>query len=69
MAKVDPTGVVFSGVCHIQTDRCMAREWGPLTAVWGPPGRTQVNVCGACLEEMVRTHAWDVEGARLLPQA
>ena len=65
MMNVEPSGVVFSGVCDIQTDRCTAREWGALTAVWGPPGQTQINVCGACLDEKVRTGEWQIEGARI----
>ena len=63
--KVEPSGVVLTGVCSIQTDRCTAREAGPITSVWGPPGRTQINVCRACLEEKIRTGEWQVEGARL----
>lgn len=47
----------------------MAKEWGALTAVWGPPGRTQINVCGACLEEKFRLGEWQIEGARLLERA
>jgi hypothetical protein len=61
---VEPSGVVFSGVCAVQTERCVAREWGALTAVWGPPGETQINVCGACLDELVRRGDWQIEGAR-----
>lgn len=67
--KVEPSGVVFSGVCHIQTKRCMAKEWGALTAVWGPPGQTQINVCGACLDEKFRNGEWQIPGARVLPRA
>jgi hypothetical protein len=63
--KVEPSGVVLTGVCSIQTDRCTARDVGPITAVWGPPGRTQLNVCRACLETKIRTGEWQVEGARL----
>jgi hypothetical protein len=65
MTRVEPTGVFFSGSCWIQTERCTAREWGALTAVWGPPGETQINVCGACLEEKVRAGEWEIRGARL----
>lgn len=63
--KVEPSGVVFSGSCGVQTVRCMTAEWGALTAVWGPPGQTQINVCGACLDEKVRAGEWMIEGARL----
>ncbi len=37
--KVEPSGVIFSGVCQIQTEKCVAT---PITAVWAPPRRTQV---------------------------
>jgi hypothetical protein len=63
--NVEPSGVVLTGVCSIQTERCTAREGGPITAVWGPPGRTQINVCRACLEAKIQSGEWDVEGARL----
>jgi hypothetical protein len=65
MRRVEPSGVVMKGVCNIQTDQCTAKEEGPITAVWGPPGRTQINVCRACLEEKIRRGEWEVEGARL----
>lgn len=64
--KVEPSGVVMRDICSIQTDKCTAKEGGPITAVWGPPGRTQINVCRACLEEKIRIGEWEVEGARLL---
>lgn len=69
MKKVEPSGVVMRGVCSIQTDQCTAKEEGPITAVWGPPGQTQINVCRVCLEEKIRLGEWEVEGARLLPHA
>jgi len=62
--KVEPSGVVMRGECTIRTEVCTARETAPITAVWGAPGRTQINVCGACLEEMIRRGTWEVEGAR-----
>ena len=68
MINIEPTGVVFTGVCDIQTEKCTARTTAPLTAVWSPPGRTQVNVCGACLQEMVRYGEWYVKGARIVRQ-
>jgi hypothetical protein len=64
MTRVEPSGVVLKGGCHIQTSRCIAKEEGPITAVWSPPGRTQINVCRACLEEKIRLGEWEVEGAR-----
>ena len=65
MHKVEPSGVVMHGVCDIQTDRCTAKAGGAITAVWGPPGRTQINVCRACLEEKVRRGEWEVAGTRV----
>ena len=65
--KVESSGVVMFGICTIQTKRCVAREGAPITAVWTLPGRTQVNVCAACLDEQIRTGAWEIEGARLSP--
>ena len=69
MKKVEPSGIVLKGVCSIQTNRCTAKQEGPITAVWGPPGQTQINVCRMCLEEKIRLGEWEVEGARLLPHA
>lgn len=66
--SIEPSGVIFTGVCSVQTERCTAIEVAPVTAVWGPPGRTQINVCGACLEEMMRRGEWEVEGARVRQQ-
>ncbi len=66
--KVEPSGVVMFGSCSVQTDKCVAREPAPITAVWSQPGRQQIDVCGACLEEQMRTDAWTVEGARVRQQ-
>jgi len=63
--KVDPSGVVMMGVCQVQTAKCRGREFSPITAVWSPPGRTQLNVCGSCLEEKIRIGEWVVDGARV----
>ena len=65
MHTIEPSGVVMHGVCDIQTEHCTAKAGGAITAVWGPPGRTQINVCRACLEEKMRRGEWVVEGARL----
>jgi hypothetical protein len=54
MPKVEPSGVILHGVCDIQTERCTAKTGGAITAVWGPPGRTQIKVCRVCLEEKMR---------------
>ena len=64
--KVEPSGVVLREVCTIQTVHCTAKEGGAVTAIWGPPGRTQINVCRTCLEEKIRLNEWEVEGAKLL---
>ena len=69
MKKIEPSGVVLVGVCSVQTERCTAQQAKPITAVWGPPGRTQINVCHSCLEEKMRLGEWDVEGARIQPKA
>ena len=69
MKKVEPSGVVMKGVCSLQAPRCTAKTEGAVTAVWGPPGQTQINVCRMCLEEKIRLGEWEVEGARLLPHA
>jgi hypothetical protein len=65
-AKIEPSGVIFTGLCDIQTARCVAREIpNPVTAVWSLPGRRQINVCRPCLDEMILKGEWIVEGARL----
>jgi hypothetical protein len=65
---VEPTGVVFTGTCDVQTERCAAREHGPISAIWTIPQREQVNVCGACLPEMVRNGEWEIPGSRIPPR-
>lgn len=69
--KVDPSGVVMWGCCTINTEKCLAHppEGGAITAVWGIPGRVQIDVCGACLAEMRRRGDWEIEGARTLRPA
>ncbi len=69
MTKIEPSGIVLKGVCQVQTQWCTAKAEGPITAVWGPPGRTQINVCRACLEEKIRLGEWEVEGARVREHA
>lgn len=64
--KVEPTAVVFVAICSVQTPDCTATAPGPVTAVWGTP-RVQIDVCGACIEEMFRRGEWQIEGARLQP--
>ena len=60
--KVEPSGVIFIGECHIQTEKCTAKTPQPVTAVWTP---SQTNVCKACLDEMLRKGEWQIEGARI----
>jgi hypothetical protein len=63
--RVEPSGVVFVGICDVQTDRCVARQPSPVTAVWETPGRMQVNVCRPCIEEKVRLGEWEIQGAKI----
>lgn len=63
--QVMPTGIIFYGICKVQTRRCVAVNGAPVTAVWTPPGRIQVNVCKPCLDEQIRQGRWIVEGARV----
>jgi hypothetical protein len=62
--KVEPSGAVMTGTCAVQTNRCVALQPAPITAVWTVPEKAQINVCGACLDEQVKTGAWVIEGAR-----
>lgn len=62
--KIEPSGVILTDVCEIQTPVCRARQPAPLTAVWGTP-HVQINVCRPCLEEMVRRGEWQIPGARV----
>jgi hypothetical protein len=66
--KVEPSGIVMMGECSIKTEACTAKTVNPITAVWAPPGRTQIDVGGACLEEKIRRGEWEVEGARVRPR-
>ena len=66
--RVDPIGVVMMGECSIKTDACTAKTVNPITAVWAPPGRTQIDVCHVCLDEKILAGDWDVEGARVQPR-
>jgi hypothetical protein len=63
--RIEPSGVIFKGICDIQTDRCLAKQTAPVTAVWGAPGRSQINVCRPCLEEKVRAGEWEIQGAHI----
>ena len=63
--KIEPSGVVMIGECTVKTEKCVAPRTGAITAVWAPPGQTQLNVCSACLEERIRRGEWQVEGARV----
>lgn len=67
--KIEPSGVILKDVCDIQTDRCVARQPAPITAVWTSPGRWQINVCSPCLEEQVRRGEWEIQGARIVRRA
>ncbi len=67
--KIEPSGVIFVAVCSIQTDRCVATQPSPITAVWASPGRMQINVCRPCLEEQIRSGKWEIQGARIARRA
>ena len=62
---VEPTGVITTGVCEIQSERCVAKTAAPITVVWTAPARKQVNVCAPCLEEMVANGEWEVAHSRI----
>lgn len=63
--RIEPSGVIMIGVCEIQTPFCTALTPSPISAVWGSPGRRQIDVCRRCLEEMVRLGEWENPGARI----
>ncbi|HEX8696487.1 MAG TPA: hypothetical protein VF746_28975 [Longimicrobium sp.] len=63
--KIEPSGVILTGVCEIQTAVCKALTPAPITAVWAHPGRLQINVCSSCLDEKVRQGDWEIPGARI----
>lgn len=63
--QVEPSGVVMLSECAVRTPLCTALAPAPITAVWALPGRVQINVCRACLEEMVREAQWAISGARV----
>lgn len=63
--KIEPSGVILTGICEIQTPVCQALVPAPITAVWAPPGHRQVNVCSACLEEQMRDGEWEIPGAHV----
>jgi len=67
--KIEPSGVILKDVCSIQTDKCVAKQPAPITAVWAVPGRMQINVCRPCLEEQVRSGEWEIQGARITRRA
>ena len=63
--KVEPSGVVMIGVCDVQTPKCKAKAASAITAVWTLPGRSQINVCHECMEEMVRVGEWEIPQSRI----
>jgi hypothetical protein len=56
---VEPAPVVNRGRCELQTEQCEAREYGMITAARMPDCRS-VWLCGACLETMAVSGAWDL---------
>ena len=70
ITTVEPSGIILNDICDVKTDKCIARDQpGSITAVWSLPGRTQINVCRSCIDEMVRRGEWKVEGARIKRRA
>ena len=68
--RIRTTGVVFIGECELQFENiCTAQVPKPITAVFVSQETKQVNVCRACLEEMVRSGQWEISGARINPKA
>lgn len=67
--KIEPSGVIFTDICSVQTERCEAKKAAPITAVWTFPARLQVNVCRPCLEEQVRSGEWEIPGAKIEKRA
>ena len=67
--NIEPSGVLTVGVCEVQTEKCSAKVPAPITAVWALPARRQINVCSPCLDEMIRSGEWQIEGARLRRRA
>jgi hypothetical protein len=65
VTEVEPTGVIFVGECEIQTHACTAKTPAPITAVMILQPRQQVDVCGRCVEEMVRSGTWFIRHARI----
>lgn len=57
--KVEPGWAVNRGRCEVQTQACEARECGMVTVVTAPDC-TDVWLCGACLETMAVSGAWDL---------
>jgi hypothetical protein len=67
--KIEASGVVFTGVCSVQTAECSAKTppGGPLTAMWtAEGGRRQIDVCGDCMRVMTKSGQWHVIGARVM---
>ncbi len=67
LRDVKATGVVFTGRCEIRSATCSAKEGGAVTAVWDE--QRQVDVCGHCIEAMVRAGEWRIAGARFRSHA
>lgn len=57
--KVEPGNGINRGRCQVQTEVCEAREWGLIADATLPDCR-DIWLCGACLERMAVTGAWDL---------
>lgn len=70
MISVEPSGIIMKGICSVQFPVCTAKKENSLiTAVWAPPGRTQVDVCNSCLQEKIKIGDWEVKNSRLFSRA
>jgi hypothetical protein len=57
--KVEPGWAVNRGRCEMQAEVCEAREGGLISIVMMPNCR-EIWLCGACLEKMAVSGAWDL---------
>jgi len=64
MTEIRTTGVFVVGECNVQLPGCQALEPAPITVIKLQPSGRQVNVCSACLQEMLDRQEWHLAGAR-----
>ena len=63
MTEIRATGVYVVGECDLQLPGCKAVNAAPVTVVKAQPSGKQVNVCSACLQEMLNRQEWHLTGA------